>query len=84
MKLITCARRIRSTLLILIASLSFLTWSIVQAQTSSTSSLGFDRNTYPGDINLGALHQTFSYAGYWLNNPPAQVFVLSPGGLLSQ
>ncbi len=32
--------------------------------------LGFDRNTYPGDANLKALHQTFSYTGYWLNNPP--------------
>jgi Domain of unknown function (DUF1906) len=32
--------------------------------------LGFDRNDYPGDENLGALRQTFAYAGYWLNNPP--------------
>ncbi len=34
------------------------------------SYLGFDRNDYPGDANLAVLHQTFSYAGYWLNNPP--------------
>lgn len=34
------------------------------------SYLGFDRNDYPGDDNLKALHQTFSYAGFWLNNPP--------------
>ncbi len=34
--------------------------------------LGFDRNTYPGDVNLQALHQTFSYTGYWLNNPPGE------------
>jgi hypothetical protein len=34
--------------------------------------LGFDRNTYPGDSNLKALHQTFSYTGYWLNNPPGE------------
>jgi len=34
--------------------------------------LGFDRNTYPGDANLKALHETFSYTGYWLNNPPAE------------
>jgi hypothetical protein len=39
-----------------------------QAQTY----LGFDRNTYPGDANLKALHQTFSYTGYWLNNPPGE------------
>jgi len=34
--------------------------------------LGFDRNEYPGDGNLSALHRTFSYAGYWLNNPPGE------------
>src|ERR1700735_3193514 len=34
--------------------------------------LGFDRNDYPGDANLKALHQTFSYTGYWLNNPPEE------------
>ena len=32
--------------------------------------LGFDRNDYPGDANLSILRQTFSYTGYWLNNPP--------------
>jgi Domain of unknown function (DUF1906) len=32
--------------------------------------LGFDRNDYPGDANLKVLRQTFSYSGYWLNNPP--------------
>jgi hypothetical protein len=32
--------------------------------------LGFDRNDYPGDPNLKVLRQTFSYSGYWLNNPP--------------
>jgi hypothetical protein len=39
---------------------------------SQTSYLGFDRNTYPGDANLKALHQTFSYTGYWLNDPPGE------------
>lgn len=34
--------------------------------------LGFDRNDYPGDANLRVLRQTFSYAGYWLNNPPGE------------
>jgi hypothetical protein len=34
------------------------------------SYLGFDRNDYPGDQNLKILRQTFSYSGYWLNNPP--------------
>jgi hypothetical protein len=32
--------------------------------------LGFDRNDYPGDATLAALHQTFTFSGYWLNNPP--------------
>ncbi len=34
--------------------------------------LGFDRNDYPDDANLITLRQTFSYAGYWLNNPPGE------------
>ena len=34
--------------------------------------LGFDRNDYPGDASLPILRQTFSYAGYWLNNPPGE------------
>ncbi len=36
------------------------------------SFLGFDRNDYPGDANLKALRQTFSFTGYWLNNPPGE------------
>jgi hypothetical protein len=47
-----------------------LTPGLLLAQTPSY--LGFDRNDYPGDANLQALHRTFSYAGYWLNNPPAE------------
>jgi hypothetical protein len=39
---------------------------------AQTAYLGFDRNTYPGDANLKALHETFSYAGYWLNHPPGE------------
>lgn len=34
--------------------------------------LGFDRNDYPGDENLGALRHTFTFTGYWLNNPPGE------------
>ncbi len=51
----------------LIATLAFFC-GILTAQRAFY--LGFDRNEYPGDANLGALRQTFSYAGYWLNNPP--------------
>ncbi len=32
--------------------------------------IGFDKNGYPGDDVLPALHKTFAYTGYWLNNPP--------------
>jgi hypothetical protein len=32
--------------------------------------LGLDRNDYPGDENLSALHKTFAFTGYWLSNPP--------------
>ena len=39
---------------------------------AQTAYLGFDRNAYPGDANLKILHQTFSYTGYWLNNPPGE------------
>lgn len=46
----------------------------LRSQNSQTAPtyLGFDRNDYPGDANLKALHQTFSYTGYWLNNPPGE------------
>jgi len=44
-----------------------------QLDTPTTSSyLGFDRNAYPGDDNLKTLRQTFSFAGFWLNNPPGE------------
>ncbi len=42
----------------------------LQAQVRSY--FGFDRNDYPGDANLKTLRQTFSYAGFWLNNPPGE------------
>jgi hypothetical protein len=46
--------------------------SVSSASSFAQSYLGFDRNTYPGDANLKALRQTFSYTGYWLNNPPGE------------
>lgn len=50
--------------------LAFLLAPICRAQ--GPAYLGFDRNDYPGDRNLSALHQTFSYTGYWLNHPPGE------------
>jgi Domain of unknown function (DUF1906) len=41
-------------------------------QAQSGAYLGFDSNDYPGDTNLKVLRQTFSYTGYWLNNPPGE------------
>jgi hypothetical protein len=32
--------------------------------------IGFDANDYPGDELLRALRKQFSFAGYWLTNPP--------------
>jgi hypothetical protein len=32
--------------------------------------VGFDRNLYPGDSRLAALHQHFAFSGYWLTPPP--------------
>jgi hypothetical protein len=37
---------------------------------SQRAYFGFDKNGYPGDDLLPALLRTFSYTGYWLNNPP--------------
>jgi hypothetical protein len=55
--------------LLLVAALTF---SCPTLSAQSPAYLGFDRNTYPGDAILKTLHQTFSYAGYWLNNPPGE------------
>ena len=33
---------------------------------------GFDRNDYPGDDTMVALHHTFAFTGYWLTNPPGE------------
>jgi hypothetical protein len=50
--------------------------SICFAQASRTSTkpsyFGFDRNEYPGDANLKTLRRSFSFVGYWLNNPPGE------------
>jgi hypothetical protein len=33
---------------------------------------GFDRNDYPGDATMSAMHATFAFTGFWLNNPPGE------------
>jgi hypothetical protein len=47
-------------------------FSQARPTVDSPAYLGFDRNDYPGDANLTSLRQTFSYAGFWLNNPPGE------------
>ncbi len=51
-----------------LAVMLVLTWGTIAF--AQNTYLGFDRNDYPGDGNLKVLRQTFSYTGYWLNNPP--------------
>jgi hypothetical protein len=31
---------------------------------------GFDRNDYPGDDVMAAMHKVFAFTGYWLTSPP--------------
>jgi hypothetical protein len=33
---------------------------------------GFDRNDYPGDSTMQALHGTFAFTGYWITPPPEE------------
>jgi hypothetical protein len=40
------------------------------ASRDHPSYFGFDKNEYPGADLLAALHRSFAYTGYWLNNPP--------------
>jgi hypothetical protein len=66
-------RQTASTLILtatLLASLSPRAYP--QSSSPESAYLGFDRNDYPGDDNLPALRRTFSYVGYWLNNPPGE------------
>ena len=54
-----------------IAALLLIAAAATSAQRAYQSAyLGFDRNEYPGDAALPALHQTFRYTSYWLNDPP--------------
>ncbi len=57
-------------LLLAFAALLAVGCAAAQVNSRAGSYLGFDRNDYPGDASLKTLRQTFSYAGYWLNNPP--------------
>jgi Domain of unknown function (DUF1906) len=58
--------------LVTVSMVLFLGAGMAQESTRASAYLGFDRNDYPGDENLNALRQTFSYAGFWLNHPPGE------------
>ena len=58
---------------VLVALITFIAYGSAHAAPPQPSFyLGFDRNDYPGDQFLDVLRQTFSFAGYWLNNPPEE------------
>ena len=38
----------------------------------STAPLGFDRNDFPGETVMSEMRGSFSFTGYWLNNPPGE------------
>jgi len=67
---------VRTTVFFLTTIPAFLTGTaqsppgLSSSATARTGYFGFDRNDYPGDPNLKILRQSFSYTGYWLNNPP--------------
>jgi hypothetical protein len=64
--------KINAKLAILVLAAFLFTSSSIDTLHAQTFYLGFDRNDYPGDASLEALRQTFSFAGYWLNNPPGE------------
>lgn len=47
--------------------------SAATATTAAGAELaGFDRNEYPGDSTMAAMHGEFAFTGYWLTNPPGE------------
>ena len=63
---------IRRVAALLVIAITVLVFSCALGRAQSGPYLGFDRNEYPGDANLKTLRRTFSYAGYWLNNPAGE------------
>jgi Domain of unknown function (DUF1906) len=59
---------------IALALFALLLWAVLSSTFAQTAPpktyLGFDANDYPGDAALTNLHDSFAFAGYWLNNPP--------------
>jgi Domain of unknown function (DUF1906) len=66
--------RLPTTALLLIILTTAICGGQPQLQPSAasghTSYIGFDSNDYPGDNALPALRRHFTFAGYWLTDPP--------------
>lgn len=62
-------RRIAVSVLALLFPLACLA-AAAQTAAPARTYPGFDKDVYPGDALLPALHRTFAFAGFWLNNPP--------------
>jgi hypothetical protein len=53
-------------------ALLLLLLCVAHAAWAQSQFTGFDRNHYPGDAALPALHGDFRFAGFWLNAPPGE------------
>src|SRR5277367_2147746 len=66
--------RLPTTALLLFALTTAACVGQLQLKSDPTSGnasyIGFDSNDYPGDDALPALRRHFTFAGYWLTNPP--------------
>ncbi|HYM76492.1 MAG TPA: glycoside hydrolase domain-containing protein [Candidatus Dormibacteraeota bacterium] len=60
----------KTRFIVAISAICILLGTVRQTTAQTDTYLGFDRNQYPGDATLNTFRQTFSYTGYWLNNPP--------------
>ena len=54
------------------ALLFLLTLLLADTGLAQRAYLGFDKNDYPGDALLPALHKEFRYTSFWLNDPPGE------------
>jgi hypothetical protein len=48
--------------------------SVNSGQPAGKQFVGFDRNEYPGDATMAAMHKTFAFTGYWITVPPGAMF----------
>ncbi len=63
-------RMVSSALALLLCAAVLATAAQAAIPASARSYSGFDKDGYPGDARLPALHRTFAFTGFWLNNPP--------------